>query len=387
MRRLLPAGLIVLAPHPPTRSGGGVARWLTAAALAFALLMAACSGTPSEAHRGVFRVALIHVGLDHYPSSLPALVEGLQHLGWLSAAQVRTFESELQAVKRPTCSGEKITVTGPKMDIEWRNLKDEAAADTAAMQLVHEKVDLIVAFEGQTIRAAHDTTSTIPIVFLHAFEPDKEGFIQSAAHPGGNMTGIQGFPNIAGKQLEMFKTLVPRLRRVIAVTDPEDPRGQDLLDDTRAAARTLGVAIEERPATTETDIRDLFGRLKLGEADGVVIASQDLQTKFSLLMISLSLQHGLPISVGTKLRVQKGGLFSYSEDFATVGARGAAYVDKVLKGAKPADLSVEPARQLDLFVNQKVADRLGLKLSPQVLDIAAEVFQQIEPITAVACTG
>jgi putative ABC transport system substrate-binding protein len=349
--------------------------------------MAACSGTPSAAHRGVFRVALIHVGLDHFPASLPALVEGLQRLGWLSADQVRTFESQLQAVHRPTCSGEKISVTGPKVELEWRNLKDEAAADSAAMELVHEKVDLIVAFEGQTIRAAHDATNTIPIVFLHAFEPDKEGFIDSAAHPGGNMTGIQGFPNVAGKQLEMFKNLVPTLRRVITVTDPQDPRSLDLLHDTQEAAPALGVVVEERQAATESQVRGLFDKLKPGDADGVVIASQDLQTKYSLLMISLSLQHGLPISVGSKLRVQKGGLFSYSEDFATVGARGALYVDKILRGAKPADLPVEPTNQLDLYVNQKVADRLGLKLSPQVLDIAADVFQQIEPITAVACQG
>jgi len=357
---------------------------------ALVLLMAACSGSsggPAVAHRGVFRVALIHVGLDHYPGSLPALVEGLRGLGWVSAEQARKFESELQAVQRPTCSGEKITVTGPKMELEWRNLKDEAAADAAARELVGEKVDLIVAFEGQTIRAAHDATNTIPIVFLHAFEPDKEGFIQSVAHPGGNMTGIQGFPNVAGKQLEMFKNLVPTLRQVIVVTDPQDPRSPDLLGGTRDAARALGVTVQERPASTEPQIRQLFDHLQPEEAAGVVIASQDLQTKFSLLMIALSLQHGLPISVGTKSRVQKGGLFSYSEDFATVGTRGALYVDKILKGAKPADLPVEPTNQLDLYVNQRVADRLGLKLSPQVLDIAADVFQQIDPISAVACRG
>src|SRR4029077_15805147 len=125
-------------------------------------------------------------------------------------------------------------------------------------------------------------------------------------------------------------------------------------------------------------IRKVFDHLKPGDADGVVIASQDLQTKFSLLMIDLALQHDLPMSVGNKTRVQKGGLFSYAEDFATVGALAAPYVDKILKGANPADLPVEPTQQLDLFVNQKVADQLGLTLSPQVLDIAADVFHEID---------
>jgi putative ABC transport system substrate-binding protein len=364
--------------------------WPKRLVVALMLLMAACtgsSGTPSPAHQRLLRVALIHVGLDHFPGSLPALVEGLQSLGWMTADQVHTFESELEAVRRPTCSGEKITVTGPKMQLEWRNLKDEAAADRAATELAHEKVDLIVAFEGQTIRAAHNATDTIPIVFLHAFEPDKEGFIQTAAHPGGNMTGIEGFPNVAGKQLEMFKNLVPSLRRVIAVTDPQDPRSQDLLADTRDAARALGVAVHERAASNEAEIRRVFHQMKPGDADGVVIASQDLQTKFSLLMIDLSLQHGLPISVGNKPRVEKGGLFSYAEDFGTVGTRAAPYVDKILNGANPAGLPVEPTNQLDLYVNQEVADQLGLKLSPQVLDIAAEVLHQIDTSEAVACQG
>jgi putative tryptophan/tyrosine transport system substrate-binding protein len=364
--------------------------WLKGPVVAMVLLTAAVSvacGTHSSAHQRVFRVTLIHVGLDHYPASLLTLVDGLQSLGWLSADQVRSFESEIKAVKRPTCSGEKITVAGPKMQLEWRNLKDAAAADQAAMELVQEKVDLIVAFEGQTIRAAHNATTTTPIVFLHAFEPEREGFIQSAAHPGANLTGIEGFPGIGGKQLEMFKNLVPSLRRVIAVTDPQDPRSPDLLADTEAAARTLGVVLQERPASDEAGIRSIFDTLKPGDTDGVVIASQDLQTKFSLLMIQLSLQHGLPISVGSKSRVQKGGLFSYSEDFGTVGALAAPYVDKILKGANPADLPVEPTQQLDLYVNQTVADQLGLTLSPQMLDIAAEVLHQIDTSGTVACQG
>jgi putative ABC transport system substrate-binding protein len=364
--------------------------YLKRAVLVLFLLTAACSrssGTPGPTSPKVFHIALIHVGLDHFPGSLLTLVEGLQPLGWVTSDQVSKFESELQAIERPTCSGERIVVPGPRVELEWRNLEDEAAADRAAKELVREKVDLIVAFEGQTIRAAHTATNSIPIVFLHAFEPDKAGFIDNPAHPGGNMTGIQGFPNVAGKQLEMFKNLLPGLRTVIAVTDPDDPTSPDLLADTRGAARALGVTVEDRPASTEADVDALFDRLNPGDADGVVIASQDLQTKFTLTMIGLSLRHGLPISVGTQSRVQKGGLLSYSEDFATVGARAAPYVDKILRGANPGNLPVEPTNQLDLYVNQKVADRLGLTLSPQWLDIAADVFHQIDPITAAPCQG
>jgi putative tryptophan/tyrosine transport system substrate-binding protein len=365
--------------------------WVKRLVLVLVVLTSACtrsSGAPGPASSSkVIHIALIHVGLDHFPGSLLPLVEGLQHLGWMTSDQLSTFESKVQAVDRPTCSGERIVVPGPKMELEWRNLEDEAAADVAAKELVREKVDLIVAFEGQTIRAAHAATNTIPIVFLHAFEPDKAGFIESAAHPGGNMTGIQGFPNVAGKQLEMFKNLLPGLRRVIAVTDPADPTSRDLLADIRQAARALGVTLDERPASTEPEIDAIFDGLKPGDADGVVIASQDLQTKYTLTMVALSLKHGIPISVGTLSRVQKGGLFSYSEDFSAVGTRAAPYVDKILKGSDPGNLPVEPTNQLDLYVNQAVAHRLGLTLSPRWLDIAADVLHQIDPITVVPCQG
>ena len=182
------------------------------------------------------------------------------------------------------------------MRLDWRNLVDEAAANVTAKEFVRAKVDLIVAFESQTIRAAHAATTTIPVVFLHAFDPVTEGLVQSLSHPGGNLTGLIGFRQLAGKQLEMFKNIVPSLRRVLAVTNPEDPTGQDLLDDVRTAAANLKLALVERAASTEAAITRVFGEIKPGQVDGVVIASQDLQTKFSLLMIPLALERRLPIS-------------------------------------------------------------------------------------------
>jgi putative ABC transport system substrate-binding protein len=344
------------------------------AAVAFLLLTTACSG--SSASPKVFHIGLFHVGTDHVPPSLPAVVDGLVDLGYLTASESKTFKDCLASLPP------SLTVQGEGVQLDWRNLPDEAAADEAAKEFVRDQVDLIVAFESQTIRAAHAATTTIPVVFLHALDPVGEGLVQSLSHPGGNMTGLIGFRQLAGKQLEVFKRIMPSLKRVLAVTDPEDPRGEDLVQDIRKTAQKHNLTLVERAATTEAEIRRAFDAS--GNVDGVVIASQDLQTKFSLFMIDLALKHRLPISVGFKARVEKGGLFSYGPDFPAVGQKAAVYVDKILTGTAPADLPVEEMTELELVINQKVARDLGLTLSRQWLDSADEVINSITTGSGVA---
>jgi putative ABC transport system substrate-binding protein len=346
--------------------------------LALLLLAAACggsSGTPKPTSPEQSTIGLFHVGVDHVPSSLPALVNALEGLGYLTQAQAEDFNEGLKALPRA------LTGNGKTVRLEWRNLLDEAAADDAARDFASQKVDLIVAFESQSIRAAKAATTTIPIVFLHALDPVEEGLVQSLSHPGGNLTGLVGFRRLAGKQLEMFRNLVPSLHRVLAVTSPVDPRGPDLVADVEKTAADLGVGLLERDASSEAEIRRVFDKIAPGEVDGVVIASQDLQTKFSLRMIELALDHHLPISVGFKERVEVGGLFSYAPDFPAVGKAAALYVDKILKGASPADLPVEEMTQLLLIVNLKVADELGISLSRKWVDAADEVLNSITPIS------
>jgi putative ABC transport system substrate-binding protein len=338
------------------------------------LLAAACSGSPGEAGptpSRVFHIGLLHVGLDHVPSSLPALAEALETKGYLTADELTTFEDGLKSIPK------ELRLDGKRVQLDWRNLLDQAAADETAKEFAQAKVDLIVAFESQTIRAAHAATTTIPIVFAHALDPVGEGLVQSLSHPGGNLTGLIGFRNLAGKQLEMFKNVLPSLHRVLVVTSPQDPTAAALVDDTRAAAASLGLTLEERQVSTEAQIKRLFGQIKPGTVDGVVIASQDLQTGFSLLMIDLALERHLPIAVGFKERVEAGGLFSYAPDFPAVGRSAAVYVDKILNGTDPGDLPVEEMTQLQLIVNQKVAGELRLKLSSEWLDNANEVIDYI----------
>src|SRR5438552_16395019 len=212
-------------------STGGCMR-IRASGLALLLLAAACGGSSGTRAKTpeVFHVGVYHVGVDHVPPSLPALVDALADLGYLTENQSETFKKCLGNIPRT------LTLQGKNLRLDWRNLLDEAAADEAAKEFVRDKVDLIVAFESQSIRAAHAATTTIPVVFLHALDPVGEGLVQSLSHPGGNMTGLIGFRQLAGKQLEMFKNIMPSLRRVLAVTSPEDPAGQAPLDDIRNTA-------------------------------------------------------------------------------------------------------------------------------------------------------
>jgi putative tryptophan/tyrosine transport system substrate-binding protein len=317
--------------------------------LALMMLGAACGGSSGAAQRTpkVWHIGLFHVGLDHIPPSLPALEDALKTMGYIE---------------------------GQNIEFDWRNQKDEAQADQTAKEFVREKKDLIVAFENQTCRAAEAATSSIPIVMLHVTDPVGEGLVSSLTHPGGNLTGLIGFRVLTAKQLDMFKNVLPSLKRVLILTDPQDPAGQALLDQTRASAAALKLTLVERAATDEASVRAVFDSLKPGEVDGVFVASQVLPTRFSSLMIELSVQRRLPMFTHLRQWVVKGGLLRYGPDYPTVGRAAAVYVDKILKGANPGDLPLEEMTQLELIINQKIANEWGLTLSPEWLDAADEVI-------------
>ena len=144
----------------------------------------------------VWQIGLMHVGLDHVPPSLPTLREGLKALGYEEGKNIR---------------------------LDWRNLPDEEAARETAKEFVRNRVDLIVAFEDQTVRAVKVATSEIPVVFLHVNDPVASGYVKSLPRPGGNLTGFVSFLDVTAKRMEMFKEIVPRLRRILVLIDPEDP--------------------------------------------------------------------------------------------------------------------------------------------------------------------
>ncbi|HYB73496.1 MAG TPA: ABC transporter substrate-binding protein [Candidatus Sulfotelmatobacter sp.] len=318
------------------------------AALAVCLLAAppeAGAGQPAK----VWRIGLFHVGLDHVPPSLDGLREGLKALGYEEGKNIR---------------------------LDWRNLPDEEAARATARDFVQERVDLIVAFESQTIRAAKAATTEIPVVFLHPNDPVAEGFVRSFSHSGGNLTGTMDLTfELEAKRIELFKEMVPRLRRLLVLIDPEDPDPRSRLAEVRKAGTVLKLRLVEREATTQADIERVFASVKRGEAQGVFAVSSTLASKYSSLILRLATERRLPVAIHRKEWVERGALFSYGPDFRATGRTAARYVDKILKGAKPADLPVEQATRFELVINLRTAKALGLTIPQSVLMRADQVIQ------------
>ena len=155
------------------------------------------------------------------------------------------------------------------MRLDWRNLPDAEAAHEMAKEFVKNGADLIVAFEDQTVRAAKAATTEIPVVFLHVGDPVAAGFVQSLPHPGGNLTGLAGSSgNLLGKQIELFKELVPQLRRLLLLMNPEDPRTAPSLIEARKVSKGLKIELVERKVTNQPDIEHVFSSVKADSING-----------------------------------------------------------------------------------------------------------------------
>jgi putative ABC transport system substrate-binding protein len=310
----------------------------------------------------VFRLGLFHVGLDHVPPSVDGLRDGLKALGY-----------DVGSVPAPLVS---TVMEGKNIHLDWRNLPDEATALETAKTFVQARVDLIVAFESQCVRAAKAATSEIPVVFLHVTDPVAEGFAKSLANPGGNLTGLgEFFADVLAKRMELFKEMVPELGSLLVLIDHQDRAMPQQVAEVRRAANTLKLELVEREATRQFDVERVFDALQPGEVQGVFVASSSLVTKFPSLILRLAAERGLPVPGHRKEWAEEGALFSYGANFHTVGQDAATYVDKILKGARPADLPVEQVTRLELVINLRTAKALALTIPQSVLAQATEVVQ------------
>jgi putative ABC transport system substrate-binding protein len=265
---------------------------------------------------------------------------------------------------------------GRDFELDWRNLVDEEAAAATATAFVRDRVDLIVAFENQAARAAKAATTEIPCVFIHVTDPVANGLVASHARPGGNLTGIAGWPDLAGKKLELFRDIVPTLRRLLILSDLRDPVARRVLLEARAAAAALNLELVEHAVSDQADLEQAFRSLAVGTVDGVFLASPNLQTNFGSLVIQLATENALPMAANRREWVEAGALWSYGPNvFATGRLAATRYVGRILKGSKPADLPVEENDVLELVINQRVARALGLTIPQPALAQATEVVQ------------
>ncbi len=245
-----------------------------------------------------------------------------------------------------------------------------------AADLVRLKVDVIVAVGTPATRAAKNATDTIPIVFTRIADPVALGLVASLAQPSGNLTGVSiSSPDLNARRLEILTEVVPGDRRVGVVWDPTFPPASLELREIERAAHELHVELQPVEVRAAEELEAAM-RVVVGQGVQALIVVPALRfTEQRHRLAALAVQHRLPTMLSRKEHVEAGGLMSYGTNYAAMYGRAATYVDKILKGAKPADLPVEQPMKFELVINLKTAQALGLPIPPSVLFQADEVIQ------------
>jgi putative ABC transport system substrate-binding protein len=247
---------------------------------------------------------------------------------------------------------------------------------TAARELVQRGPDIIVTTEGgNTARAAQLATDRIPIVFIGGGDPVQLGLVKSLARPGGNLTGIASLDvELAPKRLEVFRELVPGLKRVLFVYDATNKHANEQQEPYRAASRNLGLTLVERPVRTQEEAGAAISGLRKGDVDGI-FAPRVLSLNIPGFIAAPTVAGTIPTMFQARFFVEQGGLASYGAVDADLGRQAARLVDRILKGTKPADLPVEQPTKFELVINLKTAKSLGLTIPPPLLQRADQLIQ------------
>ena len=266
---------------------------------------------------------------------------------------------------------------GENILIEYRfgeGKSDEVAS--LATELARSKVDVIITAGPAATRSAKEATVTIPIVMGNEGDPVGSGFVSSLARPGGNITGLSALsPEISGKQLEILKEIVPKLSRVVTLGNSTTPGNTQALKEIELAAKALGVQAQYLEVRVPKDIEIAFGSASKRRADAVLALQNPVLTFARKQVVMLALKNRMPAAYHSIEFVEDGGLMTYSVSITDLFRRAAAYVDKILKGAKPADLPVEQPTKFEFIINLKTAKQIGLTIPPNVLARADKVIR------------
>jgi len=268
-------------------------------------------------------------------------------------------------------------VEGQNIIIEYRWMQGRAERlPELAAELVRLDVNLILAVSSTQVEAVRKATQTIPIVFASHADPVGVGHVQSLARPGGNITGVsQLMTELVVKELELLKEAVPGAKRIAVMWNPTTPSHPPALKAVEAAARTLGVQVYLAEARTAEDFEGAFAAMTRERAGAVLVVAAPVTFTQRARLAELSLRHRLPGIFSFKENADAGGLMSYGPDLSDMLHRSAAFVDKILRGAKPADLPVEQASKYELIVNLRTARALGLTIPQSVLVRADQLIE------------
>jgi len=294
---------------------------------------------------------------------------------WTSSPELTT--SALDAFRQGLREAGYIEGTNIAIEHRWAADVVQRLPDLAS-ELVRSKVDIVVTQGTPAAQAAKRATTTIPIVMAISGDAVATGLVASLAHPGGNITGLTLLPELIGKRLELLKEAIPKARRVAVIVDPttSSPGGAPLgLQETEAAARVLGSQLQILEVRGRGDIKKAFEAATKARAEALVVSASPILRFYLQPFVDLAAKHRLPAIYQRREFAEAGGLMAYGPRDADLFRRAAVYVDKVLKGAKPADLPVEQPMRLELVINVRTAKALGLTIPPSVLARADEVIQ------------
>jgi putative ABC transport system substrate-binding protein len=286
-----------------------------------------------------------------------AFLQELAQLGWIEGRNLRIVS--FWAVGSPD------------------NVSEYAAElATLAPALAALGPDVILTNGTRTMEAMVRATRTVPIVFVNVTDPSSAGFVDGSARPGGNATGFTNFQySIVTKWLELLKEIAPGVRRVGILRDPVTTAGAEQWATIQAAAPSLGVEVIPADLGRESEIVRAFGAFARSANSGLIVTTSTLATVHRKLIITLAAQHKLPAVYSRRLVAEEGGLISYGSDLIQQYRLAAGYVDRILKGEKPADLPIQQLTKFDLVINLKTAKILGLTFPPRLLSRADEAIE------------
>jgi putative ABC transport system substrate-binding protein len=302
----------------------------------------------------------------------------IPRIGFLSAVDQAVASTRFELFR--LALRERGYIEGQNMTIEYRSAEGKIdRAPELAAELVRLKVDIIVVSAGDTwIRAARNATKTIPIVMGGAgIDPVDAGLVESLAHPGGNVTGVTNLTGeLGGKRLELFKEAVPKVARVAVLHDPATAASVHQVKEVLpAAARALGLTIKTWEVQGTDGFERVFAALNKERPDGLYVSLGPLMLANGKRIAGFALKSRLPSIYVRREFVDAGGLMSYGADLADSYQRVAYFVDRILKGAKPADLPVEQPTKFELVINLNTAKQIGLTIPPNVLARADRVIK------------
>ncbi len=314
-----------------------------------AILFALCGSVDAQQSKKVSRLGFLSPTSDD--SRVEAFRQGLRELGYVE--------------------GQNIAI-----EYRWADGKFEQLPDLA-LELVRLKVDVVVAVVTQASLAVKKATGTIPVVMIGVSDPVGSGLVVGLARPGANITGTSSMTaEIVGKQLELIKETIPKISRVGGLWNPANPVFQAIQRrEAEAAARALGVQLQLVEARAPDEIDRAFAGVAKERMRALLVLNDPVFTAQRKQIADLSAKHRLPTVSGTREYTEVGGLMAYGPSFPDMYRRAAYYVDRILKGTKPADLPVEQPMKFEFSINLKAAKQIGLTIPPNVLARADKVIR------------